>query len=114
MPLSLRSTWLSCDTSYGTSRNPPRSFYAHHSAAISAAIAANESCALENATASLARSLLLAHRHHPRIACAQKTGGRRVLVRLSTSPRAALPLGAIGGTSIQRPALDRTSDIKLC
>ena len=47
-----------CVTLYGEGRSSPRSFYAHHSAAISAAIVAHESLALENAAASVARSLL--------------------------------------------------------
>ena len=40
------------------SRSSPRSFYAHHAAAISAAVAAHESLALENAAVSLSRRLL--------------------------------------------------------
>ena len=36
----------------------PRTFYAHHAAAVSAAVQAHESLTLENAAASLARSLL--------------------------------------------------------
>ena len=48
-----------CDTTcYGMSRSSPRSFYAHHAAAISAAVAAHESLALENAAVSLSRRLL--------------------------------------------------------
>ena len=48
-----------CDTTrYGSSRSSPRTFYAHHAAAVSAAVQAHESLTLENAAASLARSLL--------------------------------------------------------
>ena len=42
----------------GSSRSSPRTFYAHHAAAVSAAVQAHESLTLENAAASLARSLL--------------------------------------------------------
>ena len=52
------STWACDTTHYGSSRSSPRTFYAHHAAAVSAAVQAHESLTLENAAASLARSLL--------------------------------------------------------
>ena len=49
------STWT---TAYGLNKTSPRTFYAHHSAAISAAAAAHESLILEPAATGLSSALL--------------------------------------------------------
>ena len=46
-------------TVYGTGRASPRSFYAHHAAAISASIVKQDSCVLRNAQAQMSFSLLM-------------------------------------------------------
>ena len=45
-------------TAYGLNKTSPRTFYAHHSAAITAAAAAHESLILESAATGLSSALL--------------------------------------------------------
>ena len=47
-------------TAYGLNKTSPRTFYAHHSAAISAAAAAHEALILESAATGLSSALLAA------------------------------------------------------